>query len=42
MSVKVIITPRFNREAKRLIKKFRSLRKELKDLENKLLENRKS
>lgn len=39
MSVQVIITKRFKREAKKLLKKYRSLRQELEELSTKLIQN---
>lgn len=39
MNYKVIATPRFRRELKRLVKKFRSLKQEYADLLQKLEQN---
>jgi mRNA-degrading endonuclease RelE of RelBE toxin-antitoxin system len=39
MKIKVITSENFRKKAKRLLKKYRSLKTELRDLEQQLLEN---
>jgi len=39
MNVKILVFPAFEKDAKRLMKKYASLKDELKELENELLQN---